>query len=224
MRLLTFPLSEEQLEELYIPKIRGSELLRAHVEYYDRCVQGHPDRCYRFMSKMTDKVISDTRQRLNQESLARSIGGTKKAGAPAPQGQQPQQQQQQPGAGGQNPGKGAKGAKGKGKGKGADADGSTTPKGKGKGKDGSDTPPERICLLYYFGKCSQNDVPTGKSCDFGKHKSCPSRFEREIPFFKKLEKEHGAWEPSMIKKAPGASAPKQVIDAPPGSPRGGAGK
>ena len=157
-----FPLSPEQLEEIYLPKIRGSELLRAHVEHYDRLVGGHPDRCYRFLSTMTDKTIRDTRQRLNQDALTHSVAGTKKAGAPATQGN-PQQQQQAPGGTPQQH-VGAPGTKGdskgkKGKGKGCDTTdpqagtAGTTPKGKGKGKDAGDATFEKSCLLFYFGKC-----------------------------------------------------------------------
>ena len=197
VRDIRFPLAPEQLEEIYLPKLRGSDVLRAHIEYYDRLVDGHPDKPYQFLSSMTDNTINDRRQRFNQESLANSVAGTKKTGAPATQEQQPPG-----GSAGGNGGAGGKGGKdgkgkgkdGKGKGKGKHGDAGDTsgtdPKGKGKSGDAA----QKTCVYALFGKCN-SDTPMGQSCKFGKHKSFPSKTDRELKWFTDFEKKvrHVGW-------------------------------
>ena len=227
VRNMRFALTKEHLEEIYLPKIRQSDALKTMIEHYDRCDDGHADRCYDFLSAKTDKSVRETRQRKNQESLATGTPGNhKKPGAPAladggdqipalagPKGN--------PKGGGKGDPKGN--PKGTPKGGGAattPAEGSDT-KGKGKGK--GDQPYIRPGFFFMFGLCRcGTDVPLGGSCTFGKHKPIPSKADREHHQFKKLELEQGAWDKSKVKLPAMPAKTPNVENTPPASPRGGA--
>ena len=53
------PVTPGQAEEIFLKKIRGSELLKAFVDHYDRSVKGAPERSYQWLSSMVDKAIKE---------------------------------------------------------------------------------------------------------------------------------------------------------------------
>jgi len=96
------------------------------------------------------------------------------------------------GAGGKDP----KGGK-KGGGKGKDKDGGksgNTPKANDATKKPQD--PNRSCITNFFGKCKHGaHLGPGVKCDYGCHRKAPTDADRAHHFFKRMEAQHGTWEP-----------------------------
>ena len=163
------------------------------------------------MDKMVEKTIKEDQSRANLESLAAGAEAAshpkKQPAMPGPTGTSPV---------GDNPSHASDPAKPKGdkkgdkKGKGAGKD----QKGKGKGKDqgadatgaspGGKSPkvldPNRSCISNLFGKCKHGAVlGKGVTCDRGIHRKKPLDSDRTHPFFIRMEKEHGTWEPNKFK-------------------------
>ena len=69
VRHLRSLIGAQDLEEILVSKVRASELLKPHLDYYDRLPMGHPDRCYAWVSQLIDTLVDKTRQRHNKESL-----------------------------------------------------------------------------------------------------------------------------------------------------------
>ena len=172
------PLTEDQLKEIYLEKIRGSEDLRLYVEHYIRLPEDSPEKSYKYLSENTDKFIREKRQRQNLNSLsAGANGGKQKVATP---GTVPPSNADNP-TPGTNPPKG-KGKEGKGDGKGG--------KGKGKGKyDATGTP--KVCMHHFFGVCKDivngKNIKNGEQCYFGTHRAHPTAAQKEAASFKKLE-------------------------------------
>ena len=182
------PLTEDQLREIYIEKIRSSDDLRIYVEHYTRLPEDHPEKTYRYLSENTDKFIREKRQRQNLASLsAGANGGVKKVATP---GTVPPGKADDPSPG-QNP-----------------------PKGKGKGKDDTSGTP-KVCMHHFFACCK--DVVNGKAinngehCYFGVHRAKPTDAQKESTPFKKLEARFGEWSPGKFKydKAAAPAKPKR---------------
>jgi len=172
-----------------------------------------------------EKTIEEDQSRVNLQSLA--------AGAEA--ASHPKKQPAAPGTTGGAPGgdgpaktnttdpkpekKKGKGDKGKGKGKDQDGKGKG---GKDQGKEatgqssGGNSPkvapdPNRSCITNLFGKCKHGAVlGKGVTCERGIHRKKPLDSDRTHPFFKKMEKEHGTWEPNKFKYPDGSVATPAV--------------
>ena len=88
VRHLRTKLSDHDKEGILVKKLRKSESLKPHLEYYDRMPEDHPDHCYEWVSQLVDKLVSDSRRRRNAESSVLEASGkeqrTKKPGAPGP--------------------------------------------------------------------------------------------------------------------------------------------
>ena len=211
VRNLRSPLSAEQLEEIYITKLRTSDALRAAVEHYDRLDDDHADRSYGFLSGITDKMIRDIRHRHNTDALVSGGKGNpvKKTAAP---GTLPHD-----GSAGQTP-KG-KGKDGKGKGKDGKGNGQD---GKGEGKDSSGDKPKRPCFKHFFAACTSG-LADGKCCSNGLHKPIPSNKDKDDQIFKTLSERYGEWQQGKFKysvdAAPANRAAKRAGNTPPASPR-----
>ena len=57
VRNLRSPISDRDLEELLVSKVRTSELLKVHLDYYDRLPRGHGDKCYAWVSQLIDTIV-----------------------------------------------------------------------------------------------------------------------------------------------------------------------
>ena len=236
------PPDEKVLEEIFIPLCRQSARLSIPIGKYELAFEDDDERSYTWMDKMVEKTIREDQSRANLESLA--------AGAEA--ASHPKKQPAAPGATGTTPvgdpakttdpadpkpkgGKGGKGDKGGKKGKGKD--GGKTPTGASPGGGNSPKPfdPNRSCILNLFGKCKHGAVlGKGVKCERGTHRKKPLDAEKTHPFFLKMEKEHGTWEPNKFKypdgtvavpgvnKTGGAQAPAKG-PSPSGSPTNGGG-
>ena len=215
---------------MYLEQIRESDVLKPHVEHYDRLIEGDAQKTYQSLSDVTDKVNRERRQRQNKTNAAAGSlfeAKPKLKGAPGPV-QDPQPQQQQPKG---QPKGSDKGPKGKGKGEGKNKD----PKGKGKGNDpkgkgkGDKHPsfakdPTRSCCHHFFGTCKCDNVKIGQSCFYGIHREQPSEADKASQAFKNFEAQHGSWNKNMMKTtaAPARQQRANGGDTPVGSPRGGA--
>ena len=158
------PVHDEQLEDMFLPKITGSEILRPHIEHYERCYDGHPDRSYKFLVDMAKKTVDDRRQTLNAEYLA--IGG----GNVTPRRTTmlaPTNPNDNAGSGDNVP---------------ATRDKPNEDKGKGKGKG----PKTTICPWFLKGSCRHKDVKVGESCERGVHKANPTKEDYENPTYLRL--------------------------------------
>ena len=73
-------MSCKQLRKVYFQKVRGSEVLKAYLDHFDRLAEDDPDKTYKYLSNITDKVIRETRERLNRQALeSGTIFDTRKA-------------------------------------------------------------------------------------------------------------------------------------------------
>ena len=79
VRNLRSPIGAEDLEEILVSKIRASESLKPHMDYYDRLPMGHVDRSYTWVSQLIDTIVDKTRQRQNKESLVLDASGKEQA-------------------------------------------------------------------------------------------------------------------------------------------------
>jgi len=245
--------TDNYLEELFVVMCRQSaQKLVKHVEMYDRSSDGDHERSYQYMERMVNKVIADDLTRMNANNLtANTLSGVtepkKQPGAPGvtggstgdPPATTPKKDTK---GGGKDPKKGKDHDKGKGKGD----------KGKGKGKDGgkSQHPPKpddankkpldpnRSCITHFFGKCKHGAVPApGTKCDHGCHRKAPTDADRQHYLFKRMENQHGTWEPGKFPYPPKPNAAPAPANAaatggpaqggptkttPAGSPRTGA--
>ena len=174
VRHLRTRLKEADLESILIKKLRGSELLRPHLEYYDRCPRGHEDRSYRWLCQLMDTMIVDQRDKRNTQSLILQASGKeqpppKASGKVAKGG--PDGESKTPKGGGKGK-DGDKGGKGGGKGKGADGkkkgDGKGSKKSTGSGSDSeksggkatSEIPKDHMCCVsHLWGRCQKADCP-----------------------------------------------------------------
>jgi len=239
------PPDDKVLEEIYIAMCRQSAAkLSKIVDMYDFSCEGDSQRSYTWLEKMTEKIIKEARGRVNLESLAAGHEAAIKAKKPAMPGTTPDPgggAPATPGTTPQNPnakkqgGKGDKGKKGAGKGdkgKGKDSGKSATGASPGGGNSPARIPdPNRSCILNLFGKCKLGAVlGKGVTCEKGIHRKKPLDSDRTHPFFKKLEKEHGAWEPNKFKYPDGSVAvpvvqggdarTRNACNTPAGSPTG----
>ena len=63
------------MEHVFGRLLKTSDVLRSHVQHYDRMHEDHADRSYRFLNDMVDKAINEERHRKNQEALIVSASG-----------------------------------------------------------------------------------------------------------------------------------------------------
>ena len=69
-------LSEKDKEGIFIAKFKDkSDIMKPHLEYYERLPQGHHDRCYQSMSDVMDRLVEDQRNRRNADSLVLDASG-----------------------------------------------------------------------------------------------------------------------------------------------------
>jgi hypothetical protein len=220
------PLAGEQLEDIFVDMCRQSDALRPHVEHYDRCDDEHPEHSYDFLNRMTMRVIKSRRGSKNLESLVagnHAASKTKKTAALATTAGGSPDSDADTGAGSAKP-KGGKEGKGGKQGKGGATPGDSTPTSASAGKGGKAWDPQRTCLENLFGKCKHGAaLGKGVNCDYyGIHRKAPRTEDRERPFFKRLEKEHGVWEKGKF-PYPGVSVAAPVVSVddltPPATPR-----
>ena len=173
-------LSDRDKEGILVAKLRKSEELKPHLEYYDRMPEGHADRSFTWVSQLIDQVIADKRRRRNTESLILDASGKpqtpKKPTAPGPKKEPkaPPPKSGNPGGGGNPSGPATKSPKKEGKGSGkSDKDKAAE---KAAWDEFKKIPESDRCCLYYlwkdakgFSRCNR-----GESCPHG-HKSTPSK-------------------------------------------------
>ena len=187
VRHLRTKLSDHDKEGILVKKLRKSESLKPHLEYYDRMPDDHADHCYNWVSQLVDKLVADNRRRRNTESLVLDASGKeqrqKKPGAPGPR-KEPPSGKAPPGGSPDGPTKPHKG-KGDGKGKGKDrkkrAQGggaaSDTESDGGyatdqfPGKAISEIPEADRCCVFYLwarkdGKSQCKNARNGKACKY----------------------------------------------------------
>ena len=75
VRHLRTPLGDHDLEKILVEKVRPSELLRPHLEYYDRLPRRHKDKSYSWLSEMIDQLILNERHQRNTQSLVLDASG-----------------------------------------------------------------------------------------------------------------------------------------------------
>ena len=75
VRHLRTPLSDRDLESILINKVRVSEVLLPHLQYYDRLPRLHKDKTYRWISETIDQLVLNARQARNSESLVLDASG-----------------------------------------------------------------------------------------------------------------------------------------------------
>ena len=150
-------LTDRDKEGIFVQKLRGSEALKPHIDYYDRCDETHADHSYSWVSQLMDKLIRDTRRRRNAESLVLEASGKEqpskhKVSVPAAMlpDAVPAMAALSPGVPSPSPDP----KKGKGKGKGG--------KGKGKGQSGSDS--ETGYATDQYPGTAINDIPEAERC------------------------------------------------------------
>ena len=64
-RHLRTKLTKRDLEGIFLDKLRRSEDLRNHFQYYDRCPKGHANRSYTRLCQLLDRVIDTERKKRN---------------------------------------------------------------------------------------------------------------------------------------------------------------
>ena len=165
-------LSDKDKQGILVKKLRKSDRLKPHLEYYDRCHDGHADKSYQFVSDLMDQMVMDDRKRRNNESLVRAASGKDQ--------QPPRKPQATPGPKSTAPGvtpdpkKGKKGdGKDKKKGKPGSSSGSDSESGGSasdtnnpfarplsefKGTDIAEVPAEQLCCLHHcWGICKRGE-------------------------------------------------------------------
>ena len=168
---------------------------------------------------MVNKTIIETRGRKNQESIAAGLDAAAKKKAAVPGVTDPT------GAGpwkGGNPtttsnadptkkGKGKDGGKGKdSKGKGGKGKDNPKPTDNAAGTDAKPLDPNRSCITNLFCKCKLGPVlDKGVKCPHGIHRKKPTEADKAHHFFKRMEKQHGPWEPGKFSYADKPAAPAQ---------------
>ncbi len=174
-------LNDKFLEDILSRILRNSDLMRTHIEYYDRQLQDHPDRCYTFLYGMLKKVSEEKQQRKNKEQwLADGSVGKKvrtpanpvitpvptrtHAPAPDPVGNRQQRRRDR---------EGDSGSEG----------GADRPRGGPAWKD-------RCCIRNLWHKCEETVVDG--SCSYGPHTRVVPEMLLTIPLYVKLLAEHGA--------------------------------
>jgi len=199
------PLDDDQLEDIYLSNIGKSEVLRPHVEHYDRCDDDRADHSFQFLGRITDKVIRNQRQRRNTEALVAAAGADtpRKHALPATT-----PDDGHIASGGDAP----TGAKSKGKG--GKGDGSN-----GSPSRGSQTPAaDRVCPWHLLGICREaHTVKNGECCKSGLRKQTASNKDKGHPFFLKLKALMEKTDAEA--KAAAAATANDIGQTPPTSPR-----
>ena len=203
VRYLKSPIGDDDLEELLVSKLRTSETLKPHLDYYDRLPENHQDKTYKWVSHFIDTLVDKERQRLNKVSFVLEASGkeqppsTRTKALPALLNQEPRS--------GDDAGSGApsatdnlkKGKKWKRQQAGEDTqqaggggDGSThtTPRGAGSGGLTMKDLPEgsKCCIKHLWGRC-----PNPDSCTFGPHLDKPTDGIRMHGLYRAMVQEHG---------------------------------
>ena len=202
VRHLRSPIGEQDLEEILVSKVRHSEILKPHLDYYDRLPSGHPDKTYFWVSQLIDTLVDKERQRHNKESLVLDASGKeqmprqprKALAAQRGQDQGPGSggESRDPGQGGGSPGQ-AGGRRSKNQGAGTATPGGGSPRAEGKTlkelPEGS-----RCCIKHLWGRCK-----TPETCLHGPHLDKPTDGIRQHGLYLAMVKEHG--EPTGPKPA-----------------------
>jgi len=178
-------LEDKDKEGVLVAKLRKSDDLKPHLDYYDRLPDSHADKCFKWVSDLVDTLVENAGKRRNVDAMvsANATATAKKSGAPG----KPKKDDVQSGtksaalavATGTTTQKSDKTGKGKGKGDQKDK----KSKGKGKGNasnSGSDSETERkgqrgkvkkeidpkhhCCIRHLWGLCLKPDT-----CTHGPH-------------------------------------------------------
>ena len=200
---LRSPISDEDLEEILVSKLRTSEILKPHLEYYDRLPENHKDKSYTWVSQLINTLVDKERQRLNKVSLVLEASGKEQT----PQTRTkalPVQLNQEPGSGDdagsgtplatndprkrKNGKKQQAGEASQQAGGGGDGSTHTTPRGTGTGgtrlkdlPDGS-----KCCIQHLWGRCKNPET-----CKFGPHLDKPTDGIKMHSLYIAMVKEHG---------------------------------
>jgi len=205
LRYLRTKLEDKDKEGIVISKLRKSDALRPHLEYYDRLPESHADRSFAWVSRLLDTLIENARKKKNVDSLvsANAAAPAKKSGAPG----KPKRGEKQ--HSGEDPqttsAAAATTGKGKGKGKGdksskkndknsksnsgdvSGSDSDTSTKGNpGKVKTKID-PSAYCCIRHLWGLCSEPS-----KCAHNPHLDKPTAGIKTHFLYKKLSKKFGA--------------------------------
>ena len=217
VRNLRSPLSKRDLEDILVPKLRGSELLKPHLDYYDRLPTTHPDRCYDWVSQLIDTLVSKEQQSKNKTSLVLDASGKEqlpqkpKAAMPVQQHGQGTQQgghaqggtpaagipatDAQDGKGGKGPGGKRGGRRGGGSPTNSDHGSQHGQKPPVSGKTWAEIPTEqRCCIMHLWGRCKNP-----KDCKHGPHLDKPTDGVKEHGLYKTMLRDRG--EPKGPKKS-----------------------
>ena len=221
-------LSDRDKQGILVQKLRKSDLLKPHLEYYDRCPKDHPDNSYSWLFNMIDKIIDDDRMRRNNESLVLAASGkeqkpTKPAAPTGRIGDGGGGASGGGGAGGKAGGKGGKESKGGRNGKkqsgtssgeSSESD-SESSSGKGpyakslddfKGTLIKDVPQDQLCCLHFaWGLCKRGD-----KCNYPHIEACTPAM-RKTKNFKRLADYYGS--PEDYKKRAAAKAKAKAAPA-----------
>ena len=200
VRHLRTRFNEADLEGILVKKLRKSELLKTHLDHYDRCPRGHPDRSYRWLCRLIDTVIVDRRDKRNTQSLILQASGKDQAPAKAPANPAKDGGKGDP-KGDKKPGKGKGGGKGdgdakkdkdKGKGK-TDKSASSGSESERDGKTTAQIPEDQMCCIsHLWGKCTKADCPFA-------HRDKPTKGIKEHWLYRRNVKKLGP--PTGPKKA-----------------------
>ena len=69
-------LGDKNKEGTFIANLRDkSDVMKPHLEHYDRLPEGHADCNYQLMSDLMDKLIEDQRKRRNTYSFVLDASG-----------------------------------------------------------------------------------------------------------------------------------------------------
>ena len=179
-----------------VSKVRASELLKPHLDYYDRLPASHVDKTYDWVSQLIDTLVSKERQRRNTQSLVLEASGKDQAPQPpkksalAASHQQVNQETVAQDAGESPTQGGGQPARRKGnKGGGAQSAGGptpgATPHGSPRGLKGIPND-SRCCIKHLWSRCT-NPLP----CCFGPHLDKPTDAIKEHKFYQTMLKDHG---------------------------------
>jgi len=78
-------LEDRDKEGILVNKLRGSDALRPHLDYYDRLPETHADRCFRWVNDLVDTLVENARKKRNVDAMvsANAAAATgKKSAAP----------------------------------------------------------------------------------------------------------------------------------------------
>ena len=211
VRNLRSPIGKRDLEDILVSKLRGSDVLKPHLDYYDRLPTTHSDRCYDWVSQLIDTLVAKARQKRNTESLVLDASGREqiperpgRSAMPGRVSDQDSRQDGPPETGGSQLQGGNPGAEG------SHADGGKGGRRRGKRQQrdteseagGSvaggapDTPrsssltmvpaDHKCCIKHLWGKCADPE-----KCPYGPHLAKPTEGIKRHPFYQTLLKELG---------------------------------